>query len=835
MSAWRKLILLGIVFSVAWGCGSTKGDADMEAEALASTAKGSAVSDLNLRAQSLLANMSLEQKVAQMIQGEIKHVTPDDVRRYGLGSVLNGGGSFPANNKYSSIGDWVDLADAYRQASLDTSQGGAGIPILWGTDAVHGHNNVIGATLFPHNIGLGAVNDPELIGRIGRATAKEVAATGIDWIFAPTVAVVLDDRWGRTYEGYSDRPEIVKAYSGVIVEALQEQGLLATAKHFIGDGGTYQGIDQGNTQVDLEELLAVHGQGYVSALDAGVNSVMASFNSWNGDKIHGNKALLTDVLKGQLGFDGFVISDWNGVGQVDGCTNASCAKAINAGMDMIMAPEDWRELLDNTIAQVRSGEIPEARIDDAVSRILRTKLAAQLFDAPLPSVRAAQHTDSVGSAEHRAIAREAVRKSLVLLKNDNGLLPLAPTQSVLVAGAGADSIEMQTGGWTISWQGTGNSNNDFPGASSVFDGLNQAVTAEGGEVTLSVDGSFASKPDVAVVVFGETPYAEGQGDVDTLAWQEETNTDLALLQNLKAQGIPVVAVLLTGRPMWMNAHINASDAFVVAWLPGSEGVGVADVLIAQANGNPRHDFTGRLSYDWPNKDLNVSDPALPVSDLLFEYGYGLSYETPPMQLRRLNEEPVGKAKGLDRMVFSSGSKEPWREYVGDAGNWKILAESAVTKTTGGQLVMKAVDRFVQEDARQLIFSGTGAQASQVYWQSNAPVDLSDLLAADAALSVVLQMEEAPAGSVTLRIDCEYPCTGGLDVSGMLRDRAIGEWQRVSIPLDCFAAAGADFRRVTSPLVLIADNTLSLRISEISLLVNAPAESLVSCPATISGE
>ena len=301
------------------------------------------VPDLNENApqvEALLASMTLEQKVAQMIQGEIKHVTPDDIRTYGLGSVLNGGGSFPNEEKFSSLQDWVALADAYREASLDTSEGTAGIPLLWGTDAVHGHNNVIGATIFPHNIGLGAANDPELIAEIGRITSREVAATGIDWIFAPTVAVVLDDRWGRTYEGYSDRPEIVGEYAGVIVKALQSEGLLATAKHFIGDGGTYRGIDQGDTNVSLETLLEIHGQGYYSALDAGVTSVMASFNSWNGNKVHGDKTLLDNVLRGKLGFTGFVISDWNGVGQIPGCTNDSCAQSINAGMDMIMAPED---------------------------------------------------------------------------------------------------------------------------------------------------------------------------------------------------------------------------------------------------------------------------------------------------------------------------------------------------------------------------------------------------------------------------------------------------------------------------------------------------------------
>ena len=291
MSAMRISFLSGVLLWAVAGCTSSVEGTGVTPETKNLNSESMANPQIDVRVQQLLGSMTLEQKVAQMIQGEIKHVTPDDVRRYGIGSVLNGGGSFPDNNKHATIADWVNLADAYREASLDTSQGTVGIPLIWGTDAVHGHNNVIGATLFPHNIGLGAANDPQLISRIGAATAKEVAATGIDWIFAPTVAVVLDDRWGRTYEGYSDRPEIVKSYSGVIVEALQEQGLLATAKHFIGDGGTAQGIDQGDTRVDLDELLATHGQGYYSALEVVVKSVLASFNSWNGDKINGKKTL----------------------------------------------------------------------------------------------------------------------------------------------------------------------------------------------------------------------------------------------------------------------------------------------------------------------------------------------------------------------------------------------------------------------------------------------------------------------------------------------------------------------------------------------------------------
>ena len=321
----------------------------------------------------------------------------------------------------------------------------------------------------------------------------------------------------------SDRQEIIKSYSGVIVEALQEQGLLATAKHFIGDGGTAQGIDQGDTRVDLDELLAIHGQGYYSALEAGVKSVMASFNSWNGDKIHGNRTLLNDVLKDQLGFDGFVISDWNGVGQVEGCTNGNCAQAINAGMDMIMAPEDWRELLQNTIAQVRSGEISEARIDDAVTRILRTKLAIGLFEAPLPSVRAANHTASIGSDPHRRVAPRGRAQIFGVIEKWQNVLPLAPNQTILVAGAGADNIEMQTGGWTISWQGTGNSSRDFPGAVSVFGGLQQAAADLWGKAILSVDGSFAEQPVLLLWYLARPPMPRVRGDVQTLAWQSDSH------------------------------------------------------------------------------------------------------------------------------------------------------------------------------------------------------------------------------------------------------------------------------------------------------------------------
>ena len=414
--------------------------------------------DVDAAVAIILAEMTLPEKVGQMVQAEINQVSAAQVRGYNLGSVLNGGGSWP-NGKNSSLAEWVNLADSDYEASTDISDGGVGVPLIWGTDAVHGHNNVIGATIFPHNIGLGAANNPSLMRQIGEATALEVAATGIDWVFAPTLAVVRNDSWGRTYEGYSEDPEIVKAYAGEIVIGLQGDSsdrfgpghVIATAKHFIGDGGTQNGVDQGNTVITEAELRDIHGQGYFTALAAGAQTVMASYNSWNGSKLHGNQYLLTDVLKQQMGFDGFVIGDWNGHGQVPGCGDSECAQAIMAGVDMIMVPFAWQQFIANTIAQVQNGTIPQSRIDDAVTRILRVKLRAGVADKVKPSERThANNSALIGAAAHRTIARQAVRESLVLLKNSDNLLPLTPSANILVAGSGANNIGQQSGGWTIT-------------------------------------------------------------------------------------------------------------------------------------------------------------------------------------------------------------------------------------------------------------------------------------------------------------------------------------------------------------------------------------------------
>ena len=575
--------------------------------------------DAEIEAQiaSYLNSMTLEQKVAQMIQPEIRDITVEDMRKYGFGSYLNGGGAFPNGDKHATPQDWVALAEKMYQASIDDSIDGSKIPTMWGTDAVHGHNNVIGATLFPHNIGLGAANNPELIEQIAAVTAVEVMATGIDWVFAPTVAVVRDDRWGRTYEGYSEDPAIVREYSAAIVNGLQgkadedflsDKRVISTVKHFLGDGGTVDGDDQGNNIDSEQSLFDIHAQGYVGGLSAGSQSVMASFNSWNGVKNHGNKYLLTDVLKTRMGFDGFVVGDWNGHGQIKGCTNDSCPQAINAGLDIFMVPTGaWKPLYENTIAQVKSGEISMARIDDAVARVLRVKLRAGLFDKPSPANRLySGKTELIGAQDHREVARQAVRESLVLLKNKNDLLPLSPNQHVLITGDGADNIGKQSGGWSITWQGTNNKNADFPGATSIYKGLEEQVTAAGGKVTLSDDGSFDQRPDVAVVVFGEEPYAEGHGDRDNLEFERGNKKSLALLKSLKAQGINVVSVFISGRPMWVNSELNASDAFVAAWLPGTEGGGVADVLLKAADGSVNHDFKGKLSFSWPKTAVQTT-------------------------------------------------------------------------------------------------------------------------------------------------------------------------------------------------------------------------------------
>ena len=793
--------------------------------------------DIEAKVASLLATMTLEQKVAQMIQPEIRDITVEDMRKYGFGSYLNGGGAFPNNDKHATPADWIKLAEDMYQASVDDSLDGNSIPTIWGTDAVHGHNNVIGATLFPHNIGLGAANNPELIEKIAAITATEVMVTGIDWVFAPTVAVVRDDRWGRTYEGYSEDPEIVREYSASIVKGLQghadkdflgDSRVISTVKHFLGDGGTEGGDDQGNNLSSEQELFEIHAQGYVGGLEAGAQSVMASFNSWHGEKLHGNKYLLTDVLKGKMGFDGFVVGDWNGHGQVKGCSNESCPQTINAGLDIFMVPTDaWKPLYENTIAQVKSGEIAQSRIDDAVSRILRVKFRAGIFDKPSPKNRAVSgKLELIGADEHRQVARQAVRESLVLLKNKNNILPLKPNANFLVAGSGADNIGQQSGGWSVTWQGTGNVNADFPGGSSIYDGFKQVVDNAGGNIELAVNGTYTQKPEVAIVVFGEQPYAEGIGDIDNLDYQRGNKTDLALLKKLKAEGIKVVSVFISGRPMWVNAELNASDAFVAAWLPGSEGVGVSDVLFTKADGKINHNFKGKLSFSWPKSAtqtvVNRFDedyaPLLP-------YGFGLQYGDDNVLPDDLNEIVEKSANAEQSMVlFEHSVKAPWSLNV-ISGEQAIGVSSSVVELPGVKL--RTMDKEVQEDARTLTF--TGKESASVRLQSTFVEDLRQYIENDSALTVLVRKDQEFSESVMLEMHCdEADCQKSVDISAVMKGFTVHEWQELSVDLNCFVKQGVNFGRITVPFGITTAGQGVVSFSTMKLQPNKAKNATINC-------
>lgn len=787
----------------------------------------------------LMSRMSLEQKVGQVIQAELRSVTPEDIRRYHLGSVLNGGGSTPNNDKRAKAADWVAFADAFHAASLQSAGDGPAIPIIWGSDAVHGHSNVYGATLFPHNIGLGAANDPGLLREIGAATAIEMRATGLEWTFAPTLAVVRDDRWGRTYEGYSEDPRIVATYAAAIVEGLQGKPgtaaflgpdkIVATAKHFLGDGGTVGGRDQGDNLDSEADLVRLHAAGYRPAIEGGIGAVMASFSSWHGEKLHGHRYLLTTILKERLGFTGFVVGDWNGHGQVKGCSNSNCAAAFNAGVDMFMVPEDFGALYDNTLAQVRDGTISQARLDDAVRRILRVKKQSGLFEAGRPSSRPyAGRQELLGAPAHREIARRAVRESLVLLKNERALLPLSPKTRVLVTGPGADNLMRQTGGWTLTWQGTGNTNADFPGATSILAGIRAAVTAAGGQVESSPDGGYTQRPDVAIVVYGESPYAEFQGDTAHLQYEPDNGPDLELLRSLKKSGIPVVSVFLSGRPLWVNPHLNASDAFVAAWLPGSEGAGVADLLFGDGDGRARHDFRGRLSYSWPRRadqtPLNVGDREY---DPLFAYGYGLSYSTPGT-VPQLSEVSglSGSAAAPAGVYYANGrAMAGYLRSVGGTPETLQRVEGLELFTPGLSPTIEAADRTAQGDASLLRWL-PGKPGYLSVAKSGPPLDLERESNGHLALSFWLRTGPEAAGKLYVGMRDSTGRAARVDISPILRSD--GQWQQYRVPLRCFAERGVDMRSIAAPFQLYGEDSTPVGVAEVRLATAAEGESY--CPA-----
>ncbi|HEX8290765.1 MAG TPA: glycoside hydrolase family 3 N-terminal domain-containing protein, partial [Pyrinomonadaceae bacterium] len=578
----------------------------------------------------LLNQMTLEEKVGQMTQAEQDALKePSDVQTYFLGSLLSGGSSDPKAG--NSLQAWTDLYDRVQTLSLKSR---LGIPILYGIDAVHGHSNVLGATVFPHNVGLGCTRSAGLVEQSARVTAEEVRATGINWTFAPCVAVPRDERWGRTYEGFGESPELARDLGEAAVRGFQGDDLgdplsvLACAKHYAGDGGTFMGtggfehpvtkkhyLDQGDTRVDEAELRRVHMQGYVSTVRAGVGTIMPSYSSWNGTKLSAHKYLMTDVLKGELGFDGFLISDYNAIDQITKDYKQAIEVSVNAGMDMVMVPTKYREFHTLLVQLVREGRVPQSRVDDAVMRILRVKVAMGLTERGRSVLADRRLHRTFGSAEHRAVARECVRQSLVLLKNERRTLPLRRNAArIHVAGKCADDIGNQCGGWTIDWQGK--SGAVTTGGTTILQAVKDTVSRRT-RVTHSKDGSGARGADVGLVVVGETPYAEGVGDREDLPLDAE---DAAAIDNMKRAGIPVVVVLISGRPLILGDALAKADAFVAAWLPGTEGQGVADVLFGD------YRPTGKLSFSWPRTaaqiPVNVGDRRY---DPLFPYGYGLTF------------------------------------------------------------------------------------------------------------------------------------------------------------------------------------------------------------------
>ncbi|MBN2591259.1 MAG: glycoside hydrolase family 3 C-terminal domain-containing protein [Sedimentisphaerales bacterium] len=600
------------------------------------------------QAKEILATMTLDEKIGQMIQSEyVGMQDKNDIQKYFLGSVLMGGGSDPAAG--NSLEAWTDVYDEVQSIAMKTR---LGIPVMYGVDAVHGHSNVIGATIFPHNIALGCTNNPELIEKIGKITAIEMQATGMNWTFAPCVTVVRDERWGRTYEGFSEEPEIASILGAASTRGLQGNDLsdplavAACAKHYIADGGTSavtsQGrggpafggfnfggaamttrggtrvtLNAGNSEFDEDTLRKIHLPPYKACVDAGVATIMPSYSSWNGTKCSASKFLLTDLLKGELGFKGFLISDYNAIDQINMRNfKEAIAISINAGMDMAMEPTRYAEFFTFLKELVEEGTVPMSRIDDAVTRILRVKIAMGLFDDSRSHLTDRKLHEIFGSKEHRKVARQAVRESLVLLKNNNEVLPVAKnTKKIFVAGINGNDIGNQCGGWTIQWQGQ--SGNDLTEGTTILQGIKDIVSSDT-EVVYSRDGSGAAGSDVAIVFVGEErPYAEGSGDNGDLSLSAQ---QVEMINSIKSEGIPVVAVIISGRPMIIGDILDKADAIVAAWYPGTEGQGVADVLFGD------YKPTGKLSFTWPKSmdqiPINVGDSDY---DPLYEFGFGLSY------------------------------------------------------------------------------------------------------------------------------------------------------------------------------------------------------------------
>jgi beta-glucosidase len=690
---------------------------------------------------------------------------------------------------------------------------GAAVPILWGTDAVHGHSNVFGATIFPHNIGLGASGNEKLLEDIGAAVAEEVLATGLYWTFAPTVTVPQDYRWGRTYEGYSESPELVSRLGEAFIYGLQGRGdqflgpnkIIGTAKHFLGDGGTYLGVDQGDTKVSENILKDIHGTPYYSALDACIQTVMASFNSWNGSKVHGNEYLLTEVLKNQMGFDGFVVGDWNGHGQIPGCSNGSCPESLIAGVDMYMVPENWKDLYRNTLRQAESGEIPIERLDDAVKRILIVKERLGLFDGKKPSN---SPFSEVGLQHNRDISRQAVRESLVLLKNNENILPIKKGKKVLVIGPDADSLKTQTGGWTLDWQGTNNQNKDFPNAITFLDALKEEIGAENVTHVQFLNNVDAKDYDLAIVAYGEQPYAEGVGDRSNLNFSSKRH--IAFLEVLKKNNIPTVSLFFTGRPLWVTKEINLSDAFVVAWLPGTESRGMTDVMVSCDNKN--YDFTGKLPFSWPKNtyqaNLNYYDA---TSDPLFAYGYGLTYKD-NIVVPDLDEGEINANEQLSKIELLKGTiSENFIGYIQESNLQQVQLSSNKVSSQNNIVKVDLIDVDKQDDTLNLQINQTDHLNSFLLLSK----EILNLRSFDDGYINLRARVNDTNDDIKYLISCGIGCTPVLDLSEFLTKS--DSFIDYSLPIKCFSNnSSLDLSKVNLPLYIATKGPLDLDLMNVEI-------------------
>ena len=754
------------------------------------------------RVEKILNSMTLEEKVGQVIMADLDFVKPSDLKKYPLGGILNGGNTSPNGKLKSSPQEWKDLAQDFYNNSVN--RGGINIPVLWGTDAVHGHSNVFGATIYPHNIGLGATQNPELLRDIGSAVAEEVLATGLFWTFAPTVTVPQDYRWGRTYEGYSESPELVSKLGEAFIYGLQGEGeeflsekkIIGTAKHFLGDGGTFLGRDQGDTKTTEEALKKIHGTPYFGALNSCIQTVMASFNSWNGSKLHGNEYLLTEVLKNQMKFDGFVVGDWNGHGQVPGCSNANCAASLNAGVDMFMVPENWKDLYRNTLRQAKAGEITTERLNDAVRRILLVKERLGMFDGREPDKTP---FSEVGTKNNREIARQAVRESLVLLKNNNDVLPLSRDMRILVVGKDANSLRTQTGGWTLDWQGTNNENKDFPGSITFL----QAIAELVGESNLTFVESFNEVKgdyDVAIVAYGEQPYAEGIGDRRNLRFSQTRQQ--IFLKKLAEAGIPTVSIFFSGRPLWMTKEINLSDAFVAAWLPGTESRGLTDVLFKDYKNATNFDFVGKLPFSWPKTpfqaNLNYYDPA---SDPLFPFNYGLSYQN-SSNLPLFEDELDQSLLELEELNILRGTVSTgFLGYIQESNLQQIQVTSGLTQSQSGVVSAELIDVVKQDDTLRFQSSET-AKPNSLIIISESILNLNNL--EDGFLNIKARFIEKDK-PIFFVFMCGFDCMATLELTNFFEQ---GEsFRDYSIPLSCLTAQGVDLSKVNIPFMLMSEGPI----------------------------